>query len=192
MPHFKAGRRVGSGSAARMERSVIQDPPPRVATPFVRQLRWLNYHSGASLCRQRSPGLRFAPSGLRTLFRRDQGLRPGGRKRGGSRCIEVKITLAHDLHRICPLAVLRAKPPHSKLAAAVVAGFMMGQACAPGDRNPVPLPCECRDATGSEPAPRHLPDRRAAPSPERRPIRRGGAAHRFMECDAASTDAATP
>jgi hypothetical protein len=78
----------------------------------------------------------------------------------------------------------------SKLAAAMVAGFLMGQAFGSCDRNPTPASCGCDDATGtsSESAPGPLRDNRAAPSPGRRPGHRGGAAHRVMQCNTAPAD----
>jgi hypothetical protein len=70
-----------------------------------------------------------------------------------------------------------------KLFTAMIAGFLLGQAAGPCDRGVTPSPCGCEDtAAASRPAPPRLPRR---PS-----IRRGGAAHRFVPCDAASADAA--
>jgi hypothetical protein len=77
----------------------------------------------------------------------------------------------------------------SKLFTAMVAGFLLGQAIGPCDQGAAPLSCGCEDAA-SGPAPDRLPDGRAGSPHGRRPIRRGGAAHRFIPCDAASADAA--
>jgi hypothetical protein len=80
----------------------------------------------------------------------------------------------------------------SKLTAAMVAGFLMGQAFGPCDRVALHVPCGCEHAaaTGAGSAPARVPDGRTAPSRARQSTRRGGAAHHFIQCDAASADAA--
>jgi hypothetical protein len=64
----------------------------------------------------------------------------------------------------------------SKLAAAMAAGFVMGQAFGPCDALPDLLRCGCEDtaATGAESAPVRLPDGWVMHSHGRRSIRRGG------------------
>jgi hypothetical protein len=53
----------------------------------------------------------------------------------------------------------------SKLAAAMVAGFLMGQASTPCDRAALPVPCRCEDAAAArESTPAHAPDGRTTPS----------------------------
>lgn len=79
----------------------------------------------------------------------------------------------------------------SKLAAAMVAGFLMGQAFGPCDRVALPVPCGCEDAAAvSKSTPARAPDGLITPSRGRQLARRRGAAHHFFQCDAASADAA--